>query len=564
MNRVLVIGLDGASPHLVHRWQDRLPNLSRLMSTGCSGTLRSVLPPRSIPAWYCLATGMNPAKLGVFGFSQRLPGTYDYTFANLGFCRAPTFWQILSEHGVKTAIVHVPGTFPPHPIDGVMVSGWPAPLNKGNLVYTYPETLSRDIDLLLSKPFEFLSDKPMRVDNDSEVLEERLRVLEMHGDVAEWVLSEHDWQVGIVVLSPVDRASHQFWRHLDPDHPAHDAAVAQRMGDALRTVYEVSDAQVGRLLALLDERDTVFVISDHGFGPATRTFYLNEWLRQRGYLVLTHHRRVGWVSRRSKVIGQLAAPLFWLNRVSPEFRRLADPLKRRALTNLLRHDYVRSRNRGLVRLNHLPVDWERTRAYCPDEGCLYLNLRGRDPLGTVEPGHEAEALMGEIMDGLCGIVDPDTGRHIPVTLHRKEEIYSGPFLRDAPELLIEMDGYATEVMAELGSETLFVTASGRSGTHTLDGIVVANGPEIEADQELTANLVDIAPTLLHHVGVPVPQESDGEVLLRIYAENSQTKHRPIAWTRIQLRGRDDEPENVYTEEELEEVEKQLRQLGYLG
>jgi len=83
VNRVLIIGLDGASPHLVRRWRDDLPNLQRLVTEGTSGTLCSVVPPRSIPAWYCFATGMNPAKIGVFGFSQRRPGTYDYTFANL-------------------------------------------------------------------------------------------------------------------------------------------------------------------------------------------------------------------------------------------------------------------------------------------------------------------------------------------------------------------------------------------------------------------------------------------------------------------------------------------------
>ncbi|HIE38013.1 MAG TPA: hypothetical protein EYP77_02910, partial [Anaerolineae bacterium] len=197
MNRVLVIGLDGASPHLIQRWQDELPNLRRLMVDGVSGTLWSVVPPRSVPAWYCFATGMNPAKIGVFGFSQRRPGTYDYTFANLTFCRAPTFWQWLNQHGVRTAVVHVPGTFPPHPVDGVMVSGWPAPLNRGNLIYTYPLELSRELDRHLGRPFEFASEKPMRTDNDSEMLAERLRILRMHGEAARYVLNRYDWRVGV-------------------------------------------------------------------------------------------------------------------------------------------------------------------------------------------------------------------------------------------------------------------------------------------------------------------------------------------------------------------------------
>jgi predicted AlkP superfamily phosphohydrolase/phosphomutase len=289
---VLVIGLDGGSLHLVSKWAEHLPNLRRTMIRGAHGTLESVVPPRSVPAWYCFATGMNPAKIGVFGFSQRIPGTYDYTFANLTHCQAPTMWQWLNKHGVKTAVVHVPGTFPPHEIDGVLVSGWPAPLNRGNLVYTYPEALSRGIDLRLGQPFEFVSQKPMRTDNDAEMLQERLRLTRMQGDVAHWTLSEHEWDAAVVVFTATDQAAHQFWRHMDPEHPSHDPQAALRFGDSLLRVYQSADQEVGRLLSLLDEGDTVFVVSDHGFGPTDRTFYLNEWLRRKGYLVLEDLRGV--------------------------------------------------------------------------------------------------------------------------------------------------------------------------------------------------------------------------------------------------------------------------------
>ena len=121
VNRILIIGLDGASPYLVQRWQQSLPNLSRLMREGASGTLRSITPPRSVPAWYCFVTGMNPAKLDVFGFSQRRPGAYDYTFANFSYCQAPPFWEWLNREDITTGIVHVPGTFPPRALQGFML-----------------------------------------------------------------------------------------------------------------------------------------------------------------------------------------------------------------------------------------------------------------------------------------------------------------------------------------------------------------------------------------------------------------------------------------------------------
>lgn len=555
MNKILILGLDGASPALIQRWRDSLPNLSRLMEEGASGTLTSVIPPRSIPAWYCFATGMNPAKLGVFGFSQRLPGKYDYTFANLTYCRAPAFWQWLNQHGLKTAIVHVPGTFPPQEVDGVFVSGWPGPLNLGNLTYTYPPELSRELDAMLGKPFEFLSPKPMRTDNDAEVLADRLRIIEMHGKVARKVLTEHVWDVGVVVFSESDRASHQFWRHFTPDHPAHDPAQAEIFRDALKQIYMACDAEIGHLLALLDEGDTVFVVSDHGFGPDNRTFYLNEWLRQKGYLVM----REATKSKKSSWVGKLAAPLFWLNRASPLFRKLSAPFKKRGLSNFIRDEYVLTKEGGVSRLNHLPVDWTRTRAYCPDEGALYLNLKGRDPEGCVEPGPQAETLLDEITHALRSIPDPVTGVPVPVGLHRKEEVYSGPFLDEAPELFISMDNYSTEVMAELG-EKLW-EKSKRSGTHTMEGVLIVKGPGISPGLSFDAGLMDIASTVVHLAGIPVPEETDGQVLLPMFIEGSSPRVRPVEKVRLGI----EVGEGIaYSDEDAAQVEERLRDLGYLA
>jgi predicted AlkP superfamily phosphohydrolase/phosphomutase len=561
--RVLIIGLDGASPHLVQQWQNSLPHLSNLIKGGTSGVLTSVLPPRSIPAWYCFATGMNPAKLGVFGFSQRLPNKYDYTFANLSFCRAPTVWQWLNSYGKKTAVLHLPGSYPPHPVKGVLVSGWPGPNNRGQLIYTQPPHHSREIDALLGQPFEFLSPHTMRLDNDAQMLAERKRILKMHGTVANQLLTKEDWELGIVVFSPVDRASHQFWRHLDPQHPAHDPELTPAFKDGLRQIYETADTEVGRLLSLLNENDTVFIISDHGFGPAYRTFYLNEWLQQQGYLVLKEGAAEQTFSGRSGMIGRLAAPLFWLNNNFATVRRLLAPFKKRPFANRLRDQYVRSRQQGVVRLNHLPVDWQRTRAYCPDEGALTLNLKGRDPQGIVNPGQEAETLLAEIMTGLQNIIDPTTGTAVPVTLHRKEAIYSGPFLAEAPELLVAMDNYSTEVMAEMGGGQLFVTNEARNGTHTMDGLFIAQGPNIPAGVTADANLIDIAPTALHLLDVPIPTETDGDVLRRIFSDEAEMKQRPVQTKAAGLENAAEQMGTELTAEEQAMVEQQLRSLGYL-
>ncbi len=561
MNRVLIIGLDGASPHLVRRWRSDLPHLRRLMEEGASGTLWSVIPPRSVPAWYCFATGMNPARLGVFGFSQRRPGTYDYTFANFTFCRAPAFWEWLGRAGVRVAVLFVPGTFPPRAVHGLLVSGWPAPLNLGNLTYTHPPALSRDIDRFLGKPFQFDSPVPIGRDNEAQAFPERVRILREHGRVAEHLLRTREWDVAVVVLTPIDRASHQFWKHMDDTHPQHDREQAQRWGNALKDIYRVADEQVGRLLDVVDEGDWVFIVSDHGFGPTHRVFYLNEWLRRQGYLVLKDEGRVGQVGWRTRLVGRLAAPLFWLNEASPTFRRLIEPFKKRALSNFVRDEYVRAKEGGLVRLNHLPVDWSRTRAYCPDESSLYLNLRGRDPQGIVSPGREARRLLDEIERGLAEVRHPETGERVSVRLYRKEEVYSGPFLGDAPEAIVVMDDYRTDVMAEVGFGALFDTRPVRSANHTPEGLFIARGPGILAGQRIDAGLMDIAPTVVHLMGLPVPAETDGRVLTPLFTPDSPPRRREVRYEAVDAALA---AGAAFTPEEQAQIEQQLRDLGYLG
>ncbi|GAP62477.1 hypothetical protein ARMA_0900 [Ardenticatena maritima] len=559
MSRILIIGLDGASPHLIRQWQNELPNLARLIEGGKFGVLQSITPPRSIPAWYCFATGTNPAKLGVFGFSQRLPGTYDYTFANFTYCRTRPFWDYLGEAGITTAVIHLPGTFPPRPLHGVMVSGWPAPANHGSLVYTHPPALSREIDAILGQPFEFLSPHPIARDNDELMRQERLRILRLHTQTALHVLRTTPWQVGVVVLSPLDRASHQFWKHMDPTHPQHNPAHAARLGDALLDIYRAHDDAVGQLLDLITPDDWVFIVSDHGFGPTHRVFYLNEWLMQQGYLVLKEKPQAGRLTWRTRLLGRAAAPLFWLNHHSETFRRLAAPFKKRALSNAVRHAYVRTKTQGLVRLNHLPVDWSRTRAYCPDEGALYLNLKGRDPQGIVEPGQEAERLLDEIEAGLRALQPPDTTQPLEAHIIRKEAVYEGPYMLDAPDMLVALDHYRTDVMAEVGAGMWDLNPV-RSANHTPEGVLVAHGPGIAAGSA-AGGLMDIAPTVLHMLGFPVPEEMDGRVLLDLFTEESAIRRRPVTYAATAVHEGAGE---AFSEEDQAYIEKQLRDLGYLG
>ena len=156
--KALVVGIDSASPFLIQKWIDKLPNMRSIFESGAHGVLKSIVPPESVPAWQCFATGKNPAKIGVFGF------TYIGRDRHLKFGRTTPdlgcFWDICSQNGMKVGVFNVPGTYPPYPVNGFIVSGFPVPTRK---VWSYPaELMGRidsavggyEVDVPLTKPTE--------------------------------------------------------------------------------------------------------------------------------------------------------------------------------------------------------------------------------------------------------------------------------------------------------------------------------------------------------------------------------------------------------------------------
>ncbi len=154
-----------------------------------------------------------------------------------------------------------------------------------------------------------------------------------------------------------------------------------------------------------------------------------------------------------------------------------------------------------------------------------------------------------------------TGQPIPVHIARKENVYSGLYLGNAPDSIMAMDHYQTEVMAEMGYGQLFDQNPDRNGTHTPEGLFIARGPAIPAGIQFDAGLMDVAPTILHIAGVPVSAESDGRVLTELFDDESELGNRSVTF---ESSGLSQEDVEIYTDEEQAQVEEQLRNLGYLS
>ena len=302
-----------------------------------------------------------------------------------------------------------------------------------------------------------------RVLDDGEYLEQARIVLAEQLRFFDLELARFHAGLLFVYFSSLDLNAHMFWRAFDRDHPAYDPEVASKYGGVLEDLYAQMDQMLGKALAKLDGNTTLIVLSDHGFAPYERSFNLNTWLLQNGYITL----KPG--PNRGDRPGDL----------------LSD------------------------------VDWTRTRAFGLGLNGLYLNLRGRERYGAVVPGAAAESLMNEIREGLLAVRDPVTGLAPITRIDKAEDVYAGLYVRNAPDLVVGYNGgYRAgweTVLGQFTSDVISPNTEPWSGDHCMDytlvpGVLLSN-KRIELQ---SPSLTDIAPTILAEFGIATPKNMVGQ------------------------------------------------------
>ncbi|MGD8624763.1 MAG: alkaline phosphatase family protein [Anaerolineae bacterium] len=547
--RLLVVGLDGATFDVIRPLvaQGRLPHLARLLAQGSSGPLRSTLPPVTAAAWSTFMTGQNPGRHGIFQWRTYDPTTYtglDERIVTASRLVGRTFWDYLGAAGWRAGVITVPVTYPPWPLNGFMLSGYPCPDAQKN--YTFPPELSQS----LPESYNFSVDHYLNA-TPRQILNDGLEMLARRTSLALQTIDEMDLDLCVLVLGEIDRAQHDFWRYADARFPEY-AAAGDGFRQAIARHYEVSDQQLGRLLEMAGDDVPVIVMSDHGGGPHPRRyFHTNAWLRQQGWLATRHQAP----SLRGRLLRQAIAALRRRLPFEEKLRRLLPA----GLVNRARR----------VSLNIADVDWSRTRAYRfnmyhPAEG-IEINLRGRQPGGIVAPGAEFEALLAEIMAALRRATDPQTGQPIVAELYRKEELYDGPYLEIAPDLVAVLDAGHKAGIESAGPFTAPVPLGDlprdHSGVHTMDGILIARGPGIRRGATLTgAQIGDLAPTILYLAGQPVPAGMDGRVLEALFEPEHLAAHPPVRADPTQVTIPDT---GAVSDDDDAAMRDKLRGLGYI-
>ncbi|PYJ65831.1 MAG: hypothetical protein DME76_17785 [Verrucomicrobia bacterium] len=565
--KVVIIGLDAATWTLIRPWiaEGSMPNLAKLMKAGVSGTLESVLPPITPPAWTSFMTGKNPGKHGIFHFVETEPGGYAMNYANATSRRSPTVWKLLNNAGYSVGTMNIPFTYPPEPLDGFQIAGMGTPSE--NSPFVHPPSLRQELANDLGKIkhdlryLGFMSTDKRR----DQVLAEMEEVDRQWTAAALYLLENHPQDVMMFVFMSIDTVQHYFWQYMDRSHFLYDPNAAPRFQNAVRQVYERLDAATGQIIAKVGPDTSVFVVSDHGGGPVSdRKIFLNRYLAQLGLL----HYRVNKKSAVHRIRQKI---------IQAGFSFLRSSLPHRSKAYLATLFPTLRKKAELAYTSFASIDWNRTKAYCSEvlasPPSICINLKGVKPAGIVDPA-DYVALTNFIIEKLHELKDPRTGQPVIGRVYRREEIIHGPFANEGADLVLdwwsENSQFATGTSfpADTDKPPLVIcerrpsTTSQWGGTHRLHGIVIARGPAFKSGAEIAnARLIDIAPTLLHLLDVPVPEDMDGKVLTSVFQPDFLSAHAVRAGAASGT-SRADRPSG-YTDEESAKVEERLQALGYL-
>lgn len=458
--RVLVLGLDCASPHLIFdQFRSELPTLSRLMSGGTWGILNSCIPAITIPAWASMTTSRDPGVLGCYGFRNRADTSYDRMVIASGTdIKVKRVWDYVGEAGKQSVVIGVPQTYPVRPINGHMIAGFPVPGTES--AFAYPAILKAEVlKIAPDYPFDIAD---FRTDDKGALLQRILDFTEIQYRVVEHLLKSKAWDFFMHVNMGVDRIQHGFWRYHDPQHRLYQPG--NRFEHAIRDYYRLVDEKIGRLIEQAGDNTSVLIVSDHGVKRMDGGICLNEWLWQNGWLTLKTPPEAGVITP----------------------------------------------------FDENNVDWSKTRAWGSGGyyGRISFNIAGREPEGMVKP-HEVESVRDELINSLYQITGADgkplenTQIFDPASVY--QQVNGIP-----PDLLVYFGDLHWRSVGSLGHGrhyTLENDTGPDDANHAVEGMFILYDPNRRGSGRVADHqLMDVTPTVLHRMGVRLPADLQGTII----------------------------------------------------
>lgn len=552
--RVLVIGIDAGTFDVIQPMVEKgkLPAIASIMRDGVWGNLSSTIPSVTSPAWFSFFSGVNPGKLGVFYLTRNSHGTYDEgPPVDVSKIPVKLLWHYPGDHGKKVLCI-IPFPFPPAKVNGIMVTNIKVDVIGNTTTFkSYPAEIAQEISNVFScnkviddrKHFKQSYGRNSKEEYLNNVIKMSNVTTEINKELSLHLLSRYEWDFFITVFNTPDAIQHLFWSYMDPSHPLYNVKGRKVYGNVVYDTYRQVDKAIGDILRQAGDV-TVIIVSDHGMGPIHKFFYANRWLMERGVL---------------KVKGDRSKPSLSMTRI---------PLKNIAEKIKIRVNHIPNLSIPVMRRKPLPipeeVDWNRTKAYATIFG-ININLEGREPQGIVK-NDEYDKVCESLREELYQLRDPETGEKIIEKVYKREEIYSGPYLEDAPDIVYLFKQPFYYVKKDLFSSEIFKKITSKESiranhlNHSSKGIFLAKGPHINSKGPLEGvRIIDIAPTILYLMGLPIPKNMDGRLLEEILQRGLMTDRPPVYVDAA------DSPERVegLSHDEEEKVMEQLRQLGYV-
>ncbi|HLG31331.1 MAG TPA: alkaline phosphatase family protein, partial [Candidatus Brocadiales bacterium] len=539
----MCIGLDGATFDIIDPLlrENKLPNLKRIIGEGSRGYLRSVISPFSPQAWSSFMTGVNPGKHGVFGFREKINNSYSLQFVNNQCVKSKTLWKVLSESGKKVIVINIPMTYPPEKVNGILIGGMDSPGIASN--FTYPPEVKSEL-LKIASGYTVHLHVAGYLDSDAKrrkALTDILRMTEYREKAVLYFMKKYDWDFFAVNFSATDQTQHHFWKYMINGYNDGQSEFK----DAIAHIYQRLDETIGKIVTLLDDSVTLFIMSDHGSGPVSDVvFYIDEWLKRNGLLKFKE-------DSPSVVKGFVA----WLKRFL--FKRLSSRSK-----DVLLKLFPAIRGKIDSFIERSSIDWKSTRVFSGEHAAtLRINLKGREPNGIVEAGNEYETLRNWVIRELEVLEHPVTKERLIEKVYKREELYQGPYLETAPDLLIWRNDSGHRILRKVFRDnnrpvisTLKSKGVDACGTHTLYGIFVAKGTGIRKGVSIsTPNIFDLFPTILHSLQLPIPRAIDGKVITEMY-DDSYLKANPVKYIDYDIKRHREDADKVITYKDSESMQ----------
>ncbi len=544
-DRILTIGIDGGEMSLIDKWMENgeLPNLKSIKENGATGPLRSTIPPITGAAWSSFQTGTNPGKHGAFNWFKRSEGEYNAEPVTALDIKEPTLWKVLNTFKKKVGLIGVPVTTPPEKVENFMIPGLLT--TKNARVQSYPEDLIDHVKEIAPN-FKFSPKEWTRGYDVKDWIIEMEQDIKEKTELTKQLMIEKDWQFFMVHFMESDQVQHYLWHELDGEERY------------IFRIYKAIDDAIGELREFLDEDDTLFVMSDHGFGELKYNFHIDTWLLNEGYIEL----KKNFITQFKKIFFKLGLTK---EALLPIGEYIYPPLRKLGLVETA-VDLASNPFLEWLFISSTNVNWKKSLAYTHSEiGHVFLNVKDRDPEGVIVK-EDYEQIRDEIIDKLKDFENPFTEKKIVTEVYKGEEIYHGNMASNAPDIVFipdDMSVLGKGAYQFLSNKNVSVSQN-QTGHHRMDGIFFAEGPEINKNSSVKeAHIMDLAPTILYLLDLPILDSMDGKVLDDILDEDFVEKTDKLYVSKSEVGLEKDLRENLF-KNDIDDKKDRLKGLGYVS